>query len=123
MPVETDQTQQNGAMAEGGSGSGGSGKGATGHIQGLRYVTLIGTPLSQSFAPRMQNAAYRSMGLPIVYTTTEVDEHQLPGFLQRIREDPAYLGCAITKPNKVAGLPLLDALDPLCRQIGSGAPW
>ena len=28
----------------------------------IRTITLLGTPLSQSFAARMQNAAYTAMG-------------------------------------------------------------
>ena len=30
--------------------------------ENIRTVTLLGTPLSQSFAARMQNAAYAAMG-------------------------------------------------------------
>ena len=44
-----------------------------------RLVTLLGTPLSQSFAPQMHNAAYRAMGLDLHYFCTETDEASLEG--------------------------------------------
>ena len=83
-----------------------------------RIITLLGTPLSQSFAARMQNAAYAEMGLDLRYTYTETDEKQLPAAVEKLRRE-GVPGFAVTKPNKVAVLPLLDELDPLCRKMGA----
>ncbi len=83
-----------------------------------RIITLLGTPLSQSFAARMQNAAYAEMGLDLRYTYTETDEKQLPAAVEKLRRE-GVPGFAVTKPNKVAVLPLLDELDPLCGKMGA----
>lgn len=41
-----------------------------------KFITLIGTPLGQSFAARMQNRGYEAAGLNMVYFYTEADcEH------------------------------------------------
>lgn len=40
-----------------------------------KMVTLLGTPLSQSFAARMQNKAYESAGLNMCYFYTEIDKN------------------------------------------------
>lgn len=84
-----------------------------------KFITLIGTPLSQSFAARMQNAAYDAAGLNIRYFYTEADEEHLGEIIGGIRHMPSFLGAAVTKPNKVKVLQYLDELDPLCRKMGA----
>ena len=84
----------------------------------IRTITLLGTPLSQSFAARMQNAAYTAMEEGLRYTYTETDEKQLPAMVEQLRGEDTP-GFAVTKPNKVAVLPLLDELDPLCEKMGA----
>lgn len=39
--------------------------------------------------------------------------------MKAIRHMPAFLGCAVTKPNKIRVLDYLDELDPLCEKIGA----
>ena len=52
-----------------------------------RFITLIGTPLSQSFAARMQNAGYESANDNMVYFYTEVgNDHLLRRDLQSARD-------------------------------------
>ena len=84
-----------------------------------RFITLIGKPLSQSFAARMQNAGYRSSDYNMVYFYTEADESHLGEIINGIRHMPAFAGCAVTKPNKVEVMQYLDDFDPLCKKIGS----
>lgn len=84
-----------------------------------RFITLIGTPLAQSFAARMQNAAYNAMDSNILYFYTETDNSHLGEIIQGIRYMPSIIGCAITKPNKVEVLQYLDELDPLCKKMGA----
>ena len=84
-----------------------------------RMITLIGTPLSQSFAARMQNAAYAAMGENMVYFYTEADSDHLGEIIEGIRRMPSFAGCAVTKPNKVKVLKYLDELDPLCAKMGA----
>ena len=84
-----------------------------------RMITLIGTPLKQSFAARMQNAAYAAMGINRIYFYTETDSAHLGEIIDGIRHMPSFAGCAVTKPNKVKVLKYLDELDPLCEKMGA----
>lgn len=84
-----------------------------------KFITLIGKPLGQSFAARMQNAAYEAAGLNMLYFYTEADSTNLAQIVDGIRYMPSFTGCAVTKPNKVNVLQYLDELDPLCRKMGA----
>lgn len=86
---------------------------------GTKFITLIGTPLGQSFAARMQNAAYDAAGLNMRYFYTETDETHLGEIINGIRYMPSFAGAAVTKPNKVKVLQYLDKLDPLCAKMGA----
>lgn len=83
-----------------------------------RFVTLIGTPLRQSYAARMHNAAYEAAGLDLLYFYTEQGSEHLGELIGGIRHMP-FAGFAVTKPNKVRVLAYLDELDPLCRRAGA----
>lgn len=83
-----------------------------------KMITLLGTPLSQSFAARMQNAGYESAGLNMLYFYTETDNEHLGDIVNGLRY-MNFAGFAVTKPNKVAVLKYLDELDPLCQKMGS----
>lgn len=84
-----------------------------------RFITLIGTPLGQSFAARMQNAGYDAAGLNLRYFYCEADSAHLEEIISGIRHMPCFAGCAVTKPNKVQVLRYLDELDPLCEKMGA----
>ena len=84
-----------------------------------RFITLIGTPLGQSFAARMQNRAYEAMGMNMHYFYTETDSDHLKEIIDGIRNMPSFIGCAVTKPNKVEVLKYLDELDPFCEKMGA----
>ena len=83
-----------------------------------KMITLIGTPLSQSFAARMQNAGYAAAGLNMLYFYTEADNEHLGDIVNGIRY-MNFAGFAVTKPNKVKVLQYLDELDPLCAKMGA----
>lgn len=83
-----------------------------------KMITLIGTPLSQSFAARMQNAGYEAAGLNMSYFYTEADNEHLGEIVDGIRH-MNFAGFAVTKPNKVKVLQYLDELDPLCEKMGA----
>lgn len=84
-----------------------------------KFITLIGDPLRQSFAARMQNAGYEAAGLNLKYFYTETGQEHLEEIINGIRYMPSFAGCAITKPNKVKVLEYLDELDPLCEKMGA----
>ena len=84
-----------------------------------KLITLIGTPLGQSFAARMQNAGYEAAGMNMRYFYCETDDSHLGQIMDGIRYMPSFAGCAVTKPNKVKVLQYLDELDPLCKKMGA----
>lgn len=84
-----------------------------------RFIPLIGTPLSQSFAARMQNKGYEAVGLNMCYFYVEEDSTHLKEIIDGVRYMGNFAGCAVTKPNKVNVLQYLDELDPLCKKMGS----
>lgn len=84
-----------------------------------KFITLVGTPLDQSFAARMQNAGYDAGGINMRYFYTETDDEHLGEIINGIRYMPSFRGAAITKPNKVKVLQYLDELDPLCEKMGA----
>lgn len=83
-----------------------------------KMITLIGTPLGQSFAARMQNAGYDAAGLNMLYFYTEADSEHLGDIVNGLRY-MNFAGFAVTKPNKVKVLQYLDELDPLCKKMGA----
>lgn len=83
-----------------------------------KMVTLIGTPLKQSFAAQMQNTGYQAAGLNMVYFYTEADKDHLGDIVNGLRY-MNFAGFAVTKPNKVRVLRYLDELDPLCQKMGA----
>ena len=83
-----------------------------------KMITLLGTPLGQSFAARMQNAGYEAADLNMLYFYTETDQEHLGDIVNGIRH-MNFAGFAVTKPNKVRVLRYLDELDPLCKKMGA----
>ena len=83
-----------------------------------KMITLLGTPLGQSFAARMQNAGYEAADLNMLYFYTETDQEHLGDIVNGIRY-MNFAGFAVTKPNKVRVLRYLDELDPLCKKMGA----
>ena len=83
-----------------------------------KMVTLLGKPLSQSYAARMQNAAYRAAGIDMLYFYTEVENDHLPDVVNGIRY-MNFAGFAVTKPNKVEVMKYVDEKDPLCEKMNA----
>lgn len=83
-----------------------------------KLITLLGTPLGQSYAARMQNKGYQAAGLDLLYFYTETDKSHLGDIVNGIRY-MNFAGFAVTKPNKVEILKYLDELDPFCAKMGS----
>ena len=83
-----------------------------------KFITLLGDPLAQSFAARMQNKAYEAAGMNMVYFYTVTGNEHLGEIINALRYMP-FAGFAVTKPNKIKVLEYLDELDPLCQKMGS----
>lgn len=83
-----------------------------------KLIALLGEPLRQSFSTKMQNIAFRECGLDYEYFPIEVGKEHISEIVKAIR-CMNFAGFALTKPNKVAVIPLLDELDGLAEKIGA----
>lgn len=83
-----------------------------------KMITLLGKPLSQSYAARMQNAAYKAAGINMLYFYTEVENDHLPDVINGIKH-MNFAGFAVTKPNKVEVMKYVDEVDPLCGKMNA----
>lgn len=83
-----------------------------------KLIPLIGTPLRQSFSPRMQNATYKHLGLDMHYFPLEATSEHLGDIINGIRHMNIG-GFAVTKPNKVEVLQYLDEIDELAQKMGA----
>lgn len=82
-----------------------------------KFITLLGDPLAQSFATRMQNKGYEAAGLNMLYFYTVTGNEHLGDIVNGLRYMP-FAGFAVTKPNKVKVLEYLDELDPPVQKDG-----
>ena len=83
-----------------------------------KLIPLLGTPLRQSFAPRMQNATYKAIGFDGCYFPIEITTEHLGDVVNALRWMNVP-GFAVTKPNKVEVLKYLDEVDELAAKMGA----
>ena len=84
----------------------------------VQKVGLIGDPVSHSFSPRLQQAAFDALGIPARYELWHTNSDTLATRVASLLH-PYYLGANVTIPHKQAVLPLLDIVDPLASRIGA----
>lgn len=83
-----------------------------------RVVALLGHPVSHSLSPRMQNAAFRSLGLNFTYVALDVEPAAVRGAVLGL----AALGLAganVTIPHKSAVIPFCDEVDAVALRAHS----
>ncbi len=83
-----------------------------------RIYGIIGHPVTHTFSPKMQNAAFEALGINAVYLPFEVHPSRLKEAMDGIRSLSIH-GINCTIPHKEAVLTYLDAADPLARKIGA----
>ena len=81
-------------------------------------VGIIGSPVSHSLSPVMQNAAFAALGLDWVYVPFPVSPDRLPAAVAGLRA-LGLAGFNVTIPHKVAILPLLDRVSSEAELIGA----
>ncbi|WP_351224223.1 shikimate dehydrogenase [Streptomyces sp. NPDC002133] len=70
-------------------------------------AAVLGSPIAHSLSPVLHRAAYEALGLTDrSYDRFEVDETDLPGFMNEL--DDSWAGLSLTMPLKRAIIPLLD---------------
>ena len=83
-----------------------------------KMITLLGNPLRQSYAARMQNTAYNAAGINMLYFYTETGNENLEKIVNGIKH-MNFAGFAVTKPNKVEIMKYVDEADPLCEKMNA----
>jgi shikimate dehydrogenase len=83
-----------------------------------RLAVLLGDPVAHSASPLIHNAAFRAVGLDVVYLACRVAPAGLPAAVAGLRALGA-IGASVTIPHKEAVVPLLDRLAPAAVAVGA----
>jgi shikimate dehydrogenase len=82
-------------------------------------IGLIGHPVAHSASPRMQNAAFASVGMDWTYELWPTPLEELPARLHDVRHAPDIAGCNVTIPHKQNVMPALDQLSEHAGVLGA----
>ncbi len=83
------------------------------------FAEVIGNPIAQSKSPTIHNFWLEKLGIAAEYRATCVTQAELPHYLAKRQADPAWRGCNVTMPLKLAVMPLLSSLDTAATRIGA----
>ncbi|MEO8290112.1 MAG: shikimate dehydrogenase [Gaiellaceae bacterium] len=83
-----------------------------------RLVGLIGSPVSHSLSPRMQNAGFAALALDWAYVPLPVERDRLEDAVAGLAA-LGFAGANVTIPYKTAVLGFCDELDPVAERAGS----
>src|SRR5918996_1387882 len=78
---------------------------------------VIGNPVHHSLSPAIHNAAFRKMGLNLVYLAFPVEA--IGEAMKGLRALGSSRGFSVTIPHKVSAMPFLDEVDETARHIGA----
>ena len=79
---------------------------------------LIGSPVSHSASPAMQNYGFQACGVDGAYLAFDIKEEEVPEFIKSMRLLNIQ-GCNVTMPNKTAAAQNMDELSPAAELIGA----
>lgn len=81
---------------------------------------IIGNPLKHTLSPAMHNAAFKALKVNAVYKTFEIQEDELPLFVEDLKEaDNPIFGVNVTIPYKEKVLPHLDGINAFAEKVGA----
>ena len=83
------------------------------------YAEVIGDPVAQSKSPLIHRFWLDALGLEGRYVSTQVAPAALADFVAGRRRDPAWRGCNVTVPHKIAALDLVDDRGGVRASIGA----
>jgi shikimate dehydrogenase len=84
-----------------------------------RKVLLLGSGISKSISPGINNKAYRELGLDIEYSLCEISEEAFDSKLNELFNDERVMGFNVTIPFKEKIVNHLDLLDPVAQAVGA----
>ena len=83
-----------------------------------RVCAIIGDPVEHSLSPAMHNAAFRKLGLNLVYLAFKVTKNELKDAISGARS-LGLRGLNVTMPHKNAVIKYLDEIDSKAKAIGA----
>ena len=83
-----------------------------------KLFRLIGSPVSHSASPAMQNYGFQACGVDGAYLAFDIKEEEVPEFVKSMRLLNIQ-GCNVTMPNKTAAAQNMDELSPAAELIGA----
>jgi shikimate dehydrogenase len=83
------------------------------------YAEVIGDPIAQSKSPLIHRFWLEALGLPGDYRSVHVTAAGLGDYFAGRRDDPAWRGCNITLPHKIAALDHVEDRGALRMSIGA----
>lgn len=86
---------------------------------GIPYAEVIGDPVAHSKSPVIHRFWLGKLGIEGDYRATRVQAAGLADYFAARRTDPAWRGCNVTIPHKLAVIPLLDGLTQPADAIGA----
>ncbi|WP_298671060.1 shikimate dehydrogenase [uncultured Sphingomonas sp.] len=83
------------------------------------YAEVIGDPIAHSKSPAIHGFWLEKLGIAADYRATHVMPDDLARFIAERRDDPAWRGCNVTIPHKIAMLDLVDDPGDVRNSIGA----
>ena len=83
------------------------------------YAEVIGDPIAHSKSPLIHGFWLRALGIDADYRATRVAPADLPAYFAARRADPAWRGCNVTVPHKLAALTQVEDRGDIRATIGA----
>lgn len=83
------------------------------------YAEVIGDPISHSKSPLIHNFWLGKLGIDAEYRACHVRPQELGDYFAKRRADPAWRGCNVTIPHKVAVLDYIDRPGAMVDAVGA----
>ncbi|MEH6661071.1 MAG: shikimate dehydrogenase [Parasphingorhabdus sp.] len=85
----------------------------------IPYADVIGDPIAQSKSPLIHKFWLERLDIKADYRACHVTPDDLPDYIERRRADPAWRGCNVTLPHKIAMLDLVADPGGVREKIGA----
>jgi shikimate dehydrogenase len=85
----------------------------------VKRVFLLGSKISKSISPVIQNKAFEKAGFAATYELLQVSEGKFSSVMRKMQSVDDVLGFNITAPYKETILPYVSKLDPQSKAIGA----
>lgn len=85
----------------------------------IPYAEVIGHPIGHSKSPLIHQFWLDRLGIVARYQATDIAPERLAGYFAERREDPAWRGCNITIPHKIAALDFVADPGEVRNSIGA----